>query len=160
MSFANPVTPTFPLVSKEDWLFGGVVTQDKGYVFTSRQELVVDAAGSRQERPGMTYYDQDLEMEWNYQLPVNGVYHITGGATLSPGGGEVHTRVIEVADGYVAFGVDRSTGKDHPICLKLVKSGTTTELFTRIGISNLGTGIYFLKLEQNGILQTERVIIQ
>ncbi len=120
----------------EDWHYGGVETEDGGFVFTTRIEQSVNALNGHQEFPGLIKYDKYFNVQWHQFLKPGkyakiapfGFPAIIDSAIIE--GAEIHTKVIETNDGFLAFGYYYQGSKIF--VLKVDKQGNVAQNFPRI----------------------------
>ena len=120
----------------EDWHYGGVETEDGGFVFTTRIEQSVNASNGHQEFPGLIKYDKYFNIEWHKFMKPGEYAKIAPfgnppviNSTLVEGA-EIHTKVIETNDGFLAFGYYYQGSKIF--VMKVDKQGNMAQNFPRV----------------------------
>jgi hypothetical protein len=124
-------------VSYEDWHYGGIEASDGGYVFTTRIEQYDPTVFDEREYPGLIKYDKNFKIQWHNYIkpgkftkiaPFNGNYTTPDSTIIE--GAEIHTKVIETEDGYLAFGYFYQGRKIF--VFKVDKNGNTFKNYPRI----------------------------
>ena len=120
--------------SLEDWHYGGAEVSDGGFVFTTRIEQYDPSGAGNRQFPGLIKYDRNLKVTWhNYFKPGSFAKKAPFGSAIDSTqitGAEIHTKVIETSDGYLAFGVFYDHFKIF--VHKVDKFGKTAPNFPRI----------------------------
>ena len=126
--------PPLKIESLEDWHYGGAEVSDGGFVFTTRIEQYDPSGAGNRQFPGLIKYDRNLKVTWhNYFKPGSFAKKAPFGSAIDSTqitGAEIHTKVIETSDGYLAFGVFYDHFKIF--VHKVDKFGKTAPNFPRI----------------------------
>ncbi len=123
-------------VTLEDWHYGGVELDDGGFVFTTRIEQYDSSVNGYREYPGLIKYDKYFNVIWHRFLKPGAHAKIAPFGSTSNidstliEGAEVHTKVIETIDGFVAFGYLYDGSK--LFVLKVDKQGKIAPNFPRV----------------------------
>jgi len=123
-------------ITLEDWHYGGVEAEDGGFVFTTRIEQYDDTVNGNREYPGLIKYDKYFKIKWHQFLKPGkyakiapfGIPAVIDSVLIE--GAEVHTKVIETNDGFLAFGYYYQGSKIF--VLKVDKQGKISPNFPRI----------------------------
>ncbi len=120
----------------EDWHYGGMETDEGDFVFTTRIEQTDPSVNGHREYPGLIKYDRYFNVKWHQFLKPGaytkiapfGIPAVIDSAIIE--GAEIHTKVIETNDGYLAFGYYYQGSKIF--VMKVDKQGNISPNFPRI----------------------------